>query len=159
MKEEVKDNDVDTGEEQVEFKNNEKPNEEDRLKKEKADNVKREEEEKEEETEEEEAKEEAKEEVKERKQEKQQSANAGIIGSSISLAWNTLAVDKGYEEINEKEQDILKEVWQPIEDKYIGNKATPEGQAVIVSGFILLPKFIAKRQRDKQNGTKVSDIK
>lgn len=155
MKEEVKDTDVDTGEEQVEFKNNEKPNEEDRLKKEKADNVKREEEEKEEETEEEEAKEE----VKERKQEKQQSANAGIIGSSISLAWNTLAVDKGYEEINEKEQDILKEVWQPIEDKYIGNKATPEVQAVIVSGFILLPKFIAKRQRDKQNGTKVSDIK
>ena len=123
--------------EEFEFENREKPPEEDKLAEEKQKEL--EEEEEQEEQEEEQEEQEAQAETK----------SFGMLGSVISIAWNMIATPKGYEPINEQEQEILKEVWTPVEMKYLGSLNSPELQAVVITGTILIPKYL-KAKRNPQ---------
>jgi flagellar biosynthesis GTPase FlhF len=133
--------------EPFEFENREKPPEEEQLAKQKEDEIKEEEKLEEEQEEEEEE--------KEQEEEEKNQKSYGMLGSIITIAWNTIATQKGYEPINEQEQDILKQVWSPVENKYLGTLNSPELQAVIVSGTIFIPKYLKKR---KQNNIKAEGI-
>jgi len=125
--------------EEFEFENREKPPEEDKLTEEKQKELEEAEEQEEEEQEEEQEEQEAQTETK----------SFGMLGSVISIAWNMIATPKGYEPINEQEQEILKEVWTPVEMKYLGSLNSPELQAVVITGTILIPKYL-KAKRNPQ---------
>jgi len=124
--------------EEFEFENREKPPEEDKLT-----------EEKQKELEEAEEQEEEEEEEEQEEQAQQETKSFGMLGSVISIAWNMIATPKGYEPINEQEQEILKEVWTPVEMKYLGSLNSPELQAVVITGTILIPKYL-KAKRNPQ---------
>jgi len=123
--------------EEFEFENREKPPEEDKLTEEKQKELEEQEEQEEEEQEEEQEEQEA------------ETKSFGMLGSVISIAWNMIATPKGYEPINEQEQEILKEVWTPVEMKYLGSLNSPELQAVVITGTILIPKYL-KAKRNPQ---------
>ena len=125
--------------EEFEFENREKPPEEDKLAEEKQKELEEQEEQEEEEQEEEQEEQEAQAEAK----------SFGMLGSVVSIAWNMIATPKGYEPINEQEQEILKEVWTPVEMKYLGSLNSPELQAVVITGTILIPKYL-KAKRNPQ---------
>jgi len=130
------------------FENREKPPEEEKLTKEKQKEVEEEEEQEEQEQEEEEQEEQ----VKEQKEVK----SFGMLGSIISIGWNLIATPKGYEPINEEEGNILREVWTPVELKYLGSLNSPELQAVVITGTVLIPKYM-KAKKNPQ--VKTEEIK
>jgi signal recognition particle GTPase len=129
--------------EPFDFENREKPPEEEELANQKQEEVDEEEEEQKEEEEEEEEKE-------QEKEDKHQPKSYGMLGSIITIAWNTIATSKGYSPVNEQEQEILKQVWSPVENKYLGSLNSPELQAVLVSGTIFIPKYLIKNKNNPQ---------
>lgn len=138
--------------EKVEFQNIDKTPEEEELQKEKQISLKNDEEKEQKENE----KEEQKEEYEERKQEKQQEKQTiGIIGRMIGLVWNSIAGGKGYEAITSEESEVLTEIWKPVEAKYMGDIESPELQAVILTGVILVPKYLRKNKTENKNTEEV----
>jgi len=128
-----KDNDNEQYED-FEFENREKPPEEEKLAEEKQKEVEEEEQEQQEQQEEQEEK------------EQKEVRSFGMLGSVITITWNMIATPKGYEPINEQEQEILKEVWTPVELKYLGSLNSPELQAVVITGTVLIPKYLKAKQ-------------
>jgi len=131
--------------EDFEFENREQPPEEEKLVKEKQKEIKETEQET---TNENEAPE----------QEQKQAQSFGMLGSVISIAWNLIAPSKGYEPINEQETQILREVWTPVELKYLGSLNSPELQAVVITGTVLIPKYINAKRKKAEDKTKVEGV-
>jgi len=129
--------------EEFEFENREKPPEEDKLTEEKQKEL--------EEQEEQEEQEEEEQEEQEEQEAQAETKSFGMLGSVISIAWNMIATPKGYEPINEQEQEILKEVWTPVEMKYLGSLNSPELQAVVITGTILIPKYLKAKRNPQVN--------
>jgi hypothetical protein len=90
-------------------------------------------------------------EQKEQVEEKEEIPAEGRLAEILAMVWNSIAVNKGYEPLNEQEITFLKQHSVRFEEKYMSKIAIvqyPEVEFGLALTFTLLPKWI-KKQREQ----------
>ena len=70
------------------------------------------------------------------------------IADMISGIWNEVAVERGYEPVNEKQQEFLNKHTMRFEDKYLKDRINilPEIDAALAHFTVYVPKYIKHRK-------------
>ena len=73
--------------------------------------------------------------------------NLGLAGM-VSGIWNDLAAERGYEPVDEKQQEFLNKHTARLEDKYLRDRMNilPEIEAALAHFTVYVPKYMKHRK-------------